>query len=209
MAGSLRHLDAEVLSSRTLRLFVYNIAAFNNRPETQNEEMQLLKKFGLPVSDRRKVCRSIAEVLAFWKRAEKERKKLSYWIDGVVIKTNLRSYQEALGYTGKSPRFAAALKFPGEEATTVLEDIVFQIGRTGVVTPVACMQPVSLAGSTVARATLHNEDQITRLDVRIGDTVIIRKAGDIIPEVIGVIKNLRPRCVKKVCVAETNIRLWW
>ena len=127
----------------------------------------------------------------------KKREKLPYWIDGVVIKVNDRAYQEHLGYTGKAPRYAVAYKFPAEEVTTALEEIVFQIGRTGVVTPVANLKPVAVAGTIVSRATLHNEDQITRLDVRVGDTVIVRKAGDIIPEIVSVVKNLRPRGTRK------------
>ena len=138
------------------------------------------------------LCGTLTEVVKFWNDRKKKRDTLSYWIDGVVVKVNDRSLQERLGYTGKAPRYAVALKFPAEQATTVLEDIVFQVGRTGVVTPVALLRPVRIAGTTVSRATLHNEDQIARLDVRIGDTVIVRKAGDIIPEILGVVKNLRP-----------------
>ena len=114
-------------------------------------------------------------------------------MDGIVVKINEQKYEKVLGYTGKAPRFSIAFKFPAEQVTTVLENIIFQVGRTGVVTPVAHLRPVSVAGSTVSRATLHNEDEIKRLDVRIGDTVILQKAGDVIPEVLQVVKELRPK----------------
>ena len=127
---------------------------------------------------------------------EAEGMKQEYWVDGIVIKVNQREYEDYLGYTGKAPRFAIAYKFPAEQVTTIVEDIVFQIGRTGVVTPVAHLRPVSVAGSTVSRATLHNEDEIGRLGVRIGDTVIIQKAGDIIPEIVQVVLELRPKQAK-------------
>jgi DNA ligase (NAD+) len=123
----------------------------------------------------------------------KKRHDLEYGLDGIVIKVDSRRIQEALGYTGKSPRWGVAYKFPAEQTTTVLENIVFQIGRTGVVTPVAVMKPVKVAGSTVSRATLHNEDEIKRLDVRLGDTVILQKSGDVIPDIVSVVKELRPK----------------
>ena len=135
-------------------------------------------------------------MIAFWQSWQKNKAKPDYGIDGVVVKVNERIYQEQLGYTGKAPRFALALKFPAEQTTTVIEAIVLQVGRTGIITPVAKVRPVLVAGSTISRATLHNEDQIKRLDVRVGDTVILQKAGDIIPEIVAVVKELRPRGTK-------------
>jgi DNA ligase (NAD+) len=129
----------------------------------------------------------------FYTQCEKKRESFNYWIDGIVLKVNDVALQESLGYTGKSPRFAIALKFPAEQKTTVVRDIVFQIGRTGVITPVAELVPVSIAGTTVARATLHNEDEIRRLDIRIGDTVILEKAGDIIPKIVQALTEMRPK----------------
>src|SRR5204862_4735281 len=121
----------------------------------------------------------------------KKRGKLDYGLDGIVIKINSTKIQKALGYTAKSPRFGVAYKFPAEQVTTLVEDIVLQVGRPGVLTPVAHLRPVLVAGSTVSRATLHNEDEIKRLDVRIGDTVILQKAGDVIPDIVSVVKDLR------------------
>ena len=193
VAGSLRHLDPAVTASRNLRVFIYDIGQYEKTPKTQEEEMRELESLGFLVNKNRKLCKSVSDMVSFWRAREKKRDKLDYWIDGIVVKVNDRSYQQHLGYTGKAPRFAVALKFPAEEVSTVLEDIVFQVGRTGVVTPVANLRAVGIAGTTVSRATLHNEDQIARLDVRIGDTVVVRKAGDIIPEIISVVKNLRPK----------------
>ena len=197
VAGSLRQLDPAITGSRDLHIFIYDIARYAKKPETQEKEMQLLEELGFPVNKERKLCKTHADIVQFWKKRHTRREKLPYWIDGVVLKVNNRAYQEQLGYTGKAPRYAVAFKFPAEQATTILKDIVFQVGRTGVVTPVAQLKPVRIAGTTVSRATLHNEDQIRNLDVRIGDTVIVQKAGDIIPEIVSVVKNLRPKNAKK------------
>ncbi|MBI2097564.1 MAG: NAD-dependent DNA ligase LigA [Candidatus Vogelbacteria bacterium] len=204
-AGTIRQLDPKVVAGRRLDSFIYDIAWFSQGetlagskvsplvlPSTQLEELQLLQKLGFKVNRHYRFCRDIDEVIAYWQEWQTKRDGEDYGLDGVAVKVNERVFQERLGYTGKAPRFAIAFKFPAEEVATVLEDIVLQVGRTGVITPVARLRPVSLAGTTVSRATLHNEDQIKRLDARIGDTVIVRKAGDIIPEIITVVKELRP-----------------
>ena len=197
-AGTIRQLDATVVKARALDIFVYDVSALNSTvPKTQVEELKLLQAFGFKVNKHFAECKTIEEVVAFWEKWQKKASKEDYWIDGVVVKVNEQQYQEALGYTGKAPRFGIAFKFPAEQVTTVLEDIVLQVGRTGVVTPVAHLRPVSVAGSIVSRATLHNEDEIARLDVRIGDTVILQKAGDVIPDIIAVVKEMRTGKEKK------------
>lgn len=191
-AGSIRQLDPAIAASRKLDSFMYDVAqASVSVPDTQHEELKFLQSLGFKVNKHFTHTNSIEGVLSYWKEWKKKKEKEPYLIDGIVIKVNEKKYQEALGYTGKAPRFAIAFKFPPEQVTTVVEDIVFQVGRTGVVTPVAHLMPTSVAGSTVSRATLHNEDQIKRLDVRIGDTVILQKAGDVIPEVVSVLKEMR------------------
>lgn len=201
-AGSLRQLDPEVAKKRNLSLTTYDIDLVDNLPAgtsvptSQWEELQLLKQFDLPVNPHSKRCHSVAEVETFYKEWSTKHDSLEYGVDGVVLKVNDLSEQRALGYTAKSPRFGVAYKFPAEEATSVVEDIALQVGRTGVITPVAHLRPVLIDGSTVSRATLHNEDNIARLDVRVGDTVILRKAGDIIPEIISVVESLRPEKTK-------------
>ncbi len=193
-AGSIRQLDPTVAASRKLDSFAYDLVSYSKElPATQLEELQLLTDLGFKVNPHVALSKTMDDVVKFWKTWEKKKDSVDYWIDGVVIKVNDAEQQRILGYTGKAPRFAIALKFAAEEVTTVVEDIVVQVGRTGALTPVAHLRPVLVAGSTVSRATLHNEDEIVRLDVRIGDTVVIRKAGDIIPEVIRVIKELRPK----------------
>jgi DNA ligase (NAD+) len=191
-AGSIRQLDPKVASSRNLDSFMYDLSGADfELPSTQFEELELLKKLGFKVNKHFKLCKGIKGVVDFWKHWQKKRGEMEYWLDGIVVKLNKTDFQKKLGYTGKSPRFAIALKFPAEQATTVVEDIQVQVGRTGALTPVAHLKPVRVAGSVVSRATLHNEDEIRKLDVRIGDTVIIQKAGDVIPDIIKVIKELR------------------
>ena len=196
-AGSIRQLDPSISAARKLDVFVYDVAATSEKlSDTQAEELLYLRKLGFKVNPHHAVARNIEEAIRYWETWKEKGRKEDYWVDGVVIKVNERSYQEALGYTGKAPRFTIAFKFPAEQATTVVENIVLQVGRTGVLTPVAHLRPVSVAGSVVSRATLHNEDEIKRLDVRIGDTVVLQKAGDVIPDIVEVVKDLRPKGVK-------------
>ncbi len=191
-AGSIRQLDPKITAERKLDSFIYDIEYLEGEfPDNQIKELELLKKLGFKVNKEYKYCKNINEIQKLFELWEDKRNKQEYGIDGLVIKINSRELQEKLGHTGKSPRFAIAYKFIPEKVTTVVEDIKVQVGRTGALTPVAHLHPVKVAGSTVSRATLHNEDEIRRLDVRIGDTIIIQKAGDVIPEVVEVLKNLR------------------
>jgi DNA ligase (NAD+) len=191
-AGSIRQLDPKVTASRKLDSYVYDIDFLENQPpKTQVGELELLKELGFKVNPNYKLCKNIDEVEKFFRSWEHKINNQEYGIDGVVIKINSVKLQEILGYTGKSPRWALAYKFIPEKVTTVVEYIKVQVGRTGALTPVAHLKPVLVAGSTVSRATLHNKDEINRLDVRIGDTIVIHKAGDVIPEVVEVLKNLR------------------
>ncbi|MDR3559326.1 MAG: NAD-dependent DNA ligase LigA [Candidatus Pacebacteria bacterium] len=201
-AGSIRQLDPKVAAGRKLDAFIYDLDYLeipNNKseisnvkiPKTQLEELDLLKLLGFNVNENHRLCENIEEIQEFYDAWKDKKDNEDYGIDGVVIKINSVEIQEALGYTGKSPRWGVAYKFPAEKVTTVVEDIKVQVGRTGALTPVAHLRPVLVAGSTVSRATLHNEDEIRRLGLKIGDTVVIQKAGDVIPEVVEVLKNLR------------------
>lgn len=192
-AGTIRQLDPRIVAERHLDSFIYDIAWLSPLvlPATQAEELKKLKDLGFKVNPHWEYCPDIEAVIRYWEKWQKRAANEDYGIDGVAVKVNERELQEKLGYTGKAPRFAVAFKFKAEEATTVIEDIIFQVGRTGVVTPVAILRPVRLAGSTVSRATLHNEDEIKRLDARVGDTVIVRKAGDVIPDIVMTLPDLR------------------
>ncbi len=192
-AGSIRQLDPKIAASRPLGVFVYDLAHSSEPlPPTQSEELSYLKALGLPVNPEHRHAETLDEVFAYWKKWHgPARESVDYQLDGMVLKVEDRAQQEALGYTGKAPRFAIAYKFPAEQVTTVVENITLQVGRTGVLTPVAHLKPVLVAGTTVARATLHNEDFIAEKDIRIGDTVILQKAGDIIPEIVQVLKEFR------------------
>lgn len=191
-AGSIRQLDPSIAASRKLQTFIYDISMYEGEmPDSQMKELELLKVLGFKVNQHFEHCENISDVVNYWKKWQKRMEKEDYLADGVVVKIDERKYQEALGYTGKAPRWGIAFKFPAEQVTTVVEDIVLQVGRTGVLTPVAHLRPVLVAGSTVSRATLHNEDEIRRLDVRVGDTVILQKAGDVIPDIVSVVKEMR------------------
>lgn len=192
-AGSLRQLDPRITARRPLRFFAYGWGEINaEHPATQAAMLDWLAKLGLPVNNERKVVRGAEQLLAYHQNMSGRRSRLPFDIDGVVYKVNSLDAQEVLGYVARAPRFAVAHKFPAQEETTLLTDIEVQVGRTGAITPVARLKPVFVGGVTVTNATLHNEDEIRRKDVRIGDTVIVRRAGDVIPEVVGPVIELRP-----------------
>lgn len=192
-AGSLRQKDPQVTAHRDLSTFVYAVGDERKLVlDTQWDLLQWLKRAGFHVNPDIELVHSAEEVHAFCERSLERRNALPYEIDGVVVKVNSFAQQEAMGYTARAPRWAIAFKFPPEEKTTLLRDITVQVGRTGKLTPVAELDPVRVAGSTVARATLHNEDEVRRKDVRVGDTIIVRKAGDVIPEILGPVLSLRP-----------------
>lgn len=192
-AGSLRQKDPTITQGRELSTFMYSVADESSLAAPgQWELLQWLREAGFHVNPDVKLCQSAQEVRDFCEYALSRREQLPYEIDGVVVKVNSFVQQEALGFTARAPRWAIAFKFPPEEKTTRLLDITVQVGRTGALTPVAELEPVVVAGSTVARSTLHNLDEVRRKDVRIGDTVIVRKAGDVIPEVLGPVLSLRP-----------------
>ena len=192
-AGSVRQLDPKVSASRKLDMFCYHIDknSIHETIKSQEDVLKTLNKVGLKVCNQYKKFKNIDEVIKFCVQWVDKRHDLPYEIDGIVIKVNDLSQQKKMGYTAKAPRYAVAYKFPAEQVSSQIKDVIFQVGRTGAITPVAIMTPTLVAGSTVSRATLHNEDEIDKKDVRIGDTVIIQKAGDIIPEVVEVLKDLR------------------
>ena len=188
-AGSIRQLDSKVAASRKLNFLAYDLITDLGQ-KTHEQEHEIIKILGFKTS-LEKYCKNINEVVAFWDKVKKIRNKLPYQIDGVVAGVNNSKIFSKLGIVGKAPRGAIAFKFPAKEATTIINNIVIQIGRTGALTPVAHLRPVRLGGILITRATLHNEDEIKRLDVRIGDTVIVQRAGDVIPDIVRVIKKLR------------------
>ena len=191
-AGTLRQLDSRVVAERQLNFFAYTLHSDDKEIDSQWQSLELLQQMGFLVNPNRKLCHSLAEVTAYFQEWDTGRKTLPYMTDGVVVKLNDYQLQQQLGFTQKFPRWAIALKYPAEESPTIIKDIIVNVGRTGAVTPMAVMEPVQLAGTTVQRATLHNSDRIAELDIRVGDTAIVRKAGEIIPEVVRVLKDLRP-----------------
>lgn len=197
-AGTIRQLDPKVAAKRNLDMIFYHVDKTSLKHiNSQEEALKEFKKLGLKICDKYKKCKTIDEVIKFCESWHKKRSSLPYEIDGIVIKVNDFQQQKEMGYTAKAPRYAVAYKFPAEQTTSRILDIILQIGRTGAVTPVAVMKPTAVAGSIVSRATLHNEDEINKKDIRIGDTVIIQKAGDVIPEVVEVMKDLRTGKEKK------------
>ena len=191
-AGTLRQLDSKLTAKRPLDIFVFNLEYIEGMEfESHSQSLEYLHKLGFKVSPNYKVCNSIDEVIEHIEYWTKNRDSLEFDIDGMVIKVNNLKQRENMGYTAKSPRWAIAYKFPAEQKKTKLIDIIVEVGRTGTITPTAILEPVRLAGTTVSRATLHNEDYITEKDIRIGDTVLVQKAGDIIPQVVEVKKEER------------------
>jgi DNA ligase (NAD+) len=196
-AGTLRQLDSAVVAQRRLDFFAYTLhlpdaAPSLEPPSTQWQALELLQTLGFRVNPHRQLCPSLDDVAAYVQQWDTARLDLPYMTDGVVVKLNAVALQQELGFTQKFPRWAIALKYPAEEAPTRVERVVVQVGRTGALTPVAEFSPVQLAGTTVSRATLHNGDRLAELDLHLGDTVIVRKAGEIIPEVVRVVTDLRP-----------------
>jgi DNA ligase (NAD+) len=203
-AGSLRQKDASITATRPLRFFAYAWGQMSEMPsKTQSGMVEWLAARGFPTNPLMKVCKSAEEVLAFHHEIGLARAKLDYDIDGVVYKVDRLDWQERLGFVSRSPRWAVAHKFPAEQATTLLKDIEIQVGRTGALTPVAKLEPVGVGGVIVQNATLHNADEIARLDVRIGDTVTIQRAGDVIPQVLGVVLEKRPKGAKPYVFPKT------
>ena len=204
-AGSLRQLDPKITSKRPLVLNAYGIGIAEgvDLPNTHYDRLQWLKSIGIPVNPEIRLCNGTDEVLDFYRDIQNKRSSLGYDIDGTVLKINDIALQEKLGFISKAPRWAIAYKFPAQEELTRLNDVEFQVGRTGAITPVAKLEPVFVAGVTVSNATLHNGDEIERLDIAIGDTVVIRRAGDVIPQIIGVLHDRRPADARPIVFPET------
>ncbi len=199
-AGSLRQLDPRITAKRPLTFFCYGVGVLEGGelPRSHIARLHQFKQWGLPVSDRVRLCTGSEDVLAFYRQVEADRATLGFDIDGVVVKIDSLDIQETLGFVARAPRWATAFKFPAQEQITLVKDVEFQVGRTGAITPVARLEPVLVAGVMVSNATLHNADEIERLGLRIGDTVIIRRAGDVIPQVVGVVLAERPDNAREV-----------
>jgi len=190
-AGSLRLLDPKEVASRRLDLFLYSIFIDETELESQWESLNTLKDLGFKTNPHSHLCSSLDEVISIWREWQEKRDSLDYDVDGVVVKVNSTALRNELGTTAKFPRWAISFKFPARQATTRIKDIIIQIGRTGALTPVAILEPVKLSGITISRSTLHNEDEIKRKDVRVGDNVLIERSGDVIPKVVSVMKERR------------------
>ncbi len=203
-AGSLRQLDPKITASRPLSIYMYGIGAVKGSlPKTHSNILQVLKTWGFPINPEIKTVKGIDACLDYYQTMLRKREHLAYQIDGVVYKIDSIDEQNKLGFVSRAPRFALAHKFPAEEALTVIHAVEFQVGRTGSLTPVARLTPVFVGGATVSNATLHNMDEIERKDVRVGDTVIVRRAGDVIPEVVSVVLERRPVHTKPIHAPKT------
>ncbi|CNK33077.1 TPA: NAD-dependent DNA ligase LigA [Yersinia enterocolitica] len=203
-AGSLRQLDPRITAKRPLTFFCYGVGLLEGGelPRSHIQRLMQFKAWGLPVSERVKLCTGSEQVIAFYRQVEQDRGGLGFDIDGVVIKVDSLDLQEQLGFVARAPRWATAFKFPAQEQITQVREVEFQVGRTGAITPVARLEPVQVAGVIVSNATLHNADEIERLGLRIGDTVIVRRAGDVIPQVVGVVMDQRPQDAKEITFPE-------
>ncbi|HHA0035838.1 TPA: NAD-dependent DNA ligase LigA [Yersinia enterocolitica] len=203
-AGSLRQLDPRITAKRPLTFFCYGVGLLEGGelPRSHIQRLMQFKAWGLPVNDRVKLCTGSEQVIAFYRQVEQDRGGLGFDIDGVVIKVDSLDLQEQLGFVARAPRWATAFKFPAQEQITQVREVEFQVGRTGAITPVARLEPVQVAGVIVSNATLHNADEIERLGLRIGDTVIVRRAGDVIPQVVGVVMDQRPQDAKEITFPE-------
>ncbi|MBG2705222.1 NAD-dependent DNA ligase LigA [Klebsiella oxytoca] len=199
-AGSLRQLDPRITAKRPLTFFCYGVGVLEGGelPASHSARLQQFKFWGLPVSERVKLCHTPEEVLTYYRTVEEDRPNLGFDIDGVVIKVDSLALQEQLGFVARAPRWAVAFKFPAQEQMTFVRDVEFQVGRTGAITPVARLEPVHVAGVLVSNATLHNADEIERLGLRIGDKVVIRRAGDVIPQVVNVVLSERPEETREI-----------
>lgn len=203
-AGSLRQLDSRITASRPLEMCAYSVGWVDGGtlPETHSGILAALKTWGFLTNRETQVAKNIQQAMAFYRQIGEKRNALAYDIDGIVFKVNSRQLQESLGFISRAPRWAIAYKFPAQEESTILLDVEFQVGRTGAVTPVARLQPVFVGGVTVSNATLHNRDEINRLGIKIGDTVIIRRAGDVIPQIVQVVETKRPTDARAIAFPE-------
>ena len=191
-AGSLRQLDSKITTTRPLDIYVYNVQEINGKEfNSHYEELLYLEKLGFNVNPVKIFCKTVEDVKNAISKIGEDREKLTFGIDGAVIKVDDLKFREVLGTTAKSPRWQIAYKYPPEQKETILKDIICQVGRTGVITPMAILEPVKVAGSTISKTTLHNEDFIKEKGLKIGDTVVIQKAGDVIPEIVKVVENKR------------------
>jgi DNA ligase (NAD+) len=198
-AGTIRQLDPRIVAERKLVLTTYDVSFLKDQVlATQEQELLFLKKQGFKTDSHWRVSKTVEDIFAFHTEWQKKKNSEEFWIDGVVIKVNQKKYQDILGFTGKAPRWAIAYKFPAEQGTTKILEVYWQVGRTGALTPVALMEPVQLAGTTVTHATLHNFDEIERLGIHVGDMVVVEKAGEIIPKIVRVLDKMRSGAEKKI-----------